>query len=218
MYPDFKQFKTLSKKYNCIPVTTSYIADTITPVSALAILNTDENCFLLESITGGTSVSRYSFLGFGKAKIFKCHDKEITIIEKGKKKVFISNDPLEELNKYALNQCNSSAESRCTVLNAIHFTKDFVNISLAVMSHAAITCRVHSRFAAKGINLKPRIITETVISIMLLHKSRLNLGIALNTVGSVRNILIAANLTKAQHLEVRTPQSASTPAICVHYW
>jgi anthranilate synthase component 1 len=102
MYPDFKQFKTLSKKYNCIPVTTSYIADTITPVSALAILNTDENCFLLESITGGTSVSRYSFLGFGKAKIFKCHDKEITIIEKGKKKVFISNDPLEELNKYAL--------------------------------------------------------------------------------------------------------------------
>jgi len=102
MFPDLKQFKALSKKFNYIPITTSYIADTITPVSALAVLNSDENCFLLESITGGTSVSRYSFLGFGKTKIFKCFNKQITMIENGKKRVYTSDDPLEELNKYSL--------------------------------------------------------------------------------------------------------------------
>lgn len=101
MYPDYKLFKQLSKKYNYIPVTTCLIADTITPVSALAALNSDENCFLLESISGGERVSRYSFLGFGKTKVFQCEGENITIIDSGKKKKYSSKDPLGELNQYA---------------------------------------------------------------------------------------------------------------------
>lgn len=101
MYPDLKLFKKLSKKYNYIPISTCLIADTITPVSALAVLNSDENCFLLESISGGERVSRFSFLGFGKTKIFQCDGEKIQIFEDGKKKKYDSKDPLEELNRYA---------------------------------------------------------------------------------------------------------------------
>ena len=83
MYPDHKLFKKLSLKFDYIPLSTCLIADTITPVSALAVLNSEDNCFLLESITGGESVSRFSFLGFGKTKIFRCDGEEIQIIENG---------------------------------------------------------------------------------------------------------------------------------------
>lgn len=101
MYPDLKLFKQLAKKYNYIPVSTSLIADTITPVSALAVLNSEDTCFLLESISGGERVSRYSFLGFGKTKIFQCEGEDITIHEHGKKIKYSSIDPLGELNRYS---------------------------------------------------------------------------------------------------------------------
>ena len=102
MYPDNKLFKSLAKKFDYIPVSTCLIADTITPVSALAVLSSDENCFLLESITGGESVSRFSFLGFGKTKIFRCDGEDIQIIEHGKSKKYKSKDPLGELHQYSL--------------------------------------------------------------------------------------------------------------------
>lgn len=101
MYPDIKLFKKLAKNYNYIPVSKTLIADTMTPVSALSVLNSDENCFLLESITGGERVSRFSFLGFGKTKIFQCIGEEIQISEPNKKHKYTSKDPLEELNRYS---------------------------------------------------------------------------------------------------------------------
>lgn len=106
MVGNFKAFQMLAKKYDFIPVSAQLIADTITPVSALEVLTKDENCFLLESITGGENVSRFSFLGFGRTHIFECKGGDITITENGKKIKIKSTDPLQSLNEYA-SQWNS---------------------------------------------------------------------------------------------------------------
>ena len=64
IYPDFNQIKKLAENYSVIPVCKSILADTETPVSLwLKLFKKDKYNFLLESVTGGDTVARYSFLG-----------------------------------------------------------------------------------------------------------------------------------------------------------
>ncbi|MFH2061017.1 MAG: anthranilate synthase component I family protein [Pseudomonadota bacterium] len=76
-FPDKQTFSTLALNHNVIPVCTTILADTETPVSILKKFFTkDKECFLLESVEGGERWARYSFLGvsaFGSIKIFSCH-------------------------------------------------------------------------------------------------------------------------------------------------
>ncbi len=67
-FPDKQTFLELAKKGNLIPVCLEVLADTETPVSALAKIKkrTDADrtpVFLLESVEGGERWGRYSFLG-----------------------------------------------------------------------------------------------------------------------------------------------------------
>lgn len=62
--PSLDKVKELAKDYNVIPVCRSVLADTETPVSVWMKLFGNEKCsFLLESVSGEETVSRYSFLG-----------------------------------------------------------------------------------------------------------------------------------------------------------
>lgn len=64
LYPDKKEFLRLSERGNLIPVFMDILADTETPLSALAKISDKEGpVFLLESIEGGERWGRYSFLG-----------------------------------------------------------------------------------------------------------------------------------------------------------
>lgn len=61
-----------SKNGNCIPIFTSLPADLLTPVIAyLKIAEKSQYSFLLESIVGGESLARYSFIGSNPFKIIK---------------------------------------------------------------------------------------------------------------------------------------------------
>jgi hypothetical protein len=52
---------------NLVPVFIEIPADLLTPVAAyLKVANGSEHSFLLESVTGGESLARYSFVGAGK--------------------------------------------------------------------------------------------------------------------------------------------------------
>jgi len=63
-YPNLEEIKKLSESYTVIPVCKSILADTETPVSLwLKLFKKDKYSFLLESVTGGDTVARYSFLG-----------------------------------------------------------------------------------------------------------------------------------------------------------
>src|SRR3990170_5079050 len=57
------EFRALAKKYNLIPLYREIVADADTPVSAFLKLGREKNSFLLESVEGGETLGRYSFIG-----------------------------------------------------------------------------------------------------------------------------------------------------------
>lgn len=64
MQPTLEEVRQLQSQGNVIPVYKSVIADFLTPVSAFLKLEKDRPyAFLLESVEGGETIARYSFLG-----------------------------------------------------------------------------------------------------------------------------------------------------------
>jgi len=72
MQPSLEQLKELRSQGNVIPVYKSVIADFLTPVSAFLKLEMNQQYgFLLESVEGGETVARYSFLGCNPFQVTK---------------------------------------------------------------------------------------------------------------------------------------------------
>ena len=67
------------------------------------------------------------------------------------------------------------------------------------MARTGIACRVHTGFAAQGIDFQSRVVAEAVIAVMLLDVAGLHLGIALDDVGSFGDILVAAYIGQTKH-------------------
>jgi anthranilate synthase component 1 len=64
IFPDFDQFSQLAKQGNFVPVYQEWVADLDTPVSAwYKVCAGQPYSFLLESVEGGETISRYSFVG-----------------------------------------------------------------------------------------------------------------------------------------------------------
>lgn len=99
IFPEKAQFLELAREGNTIPVCLEILADTETPLSALA--KGYRGCgpvFLLESMEGGERWGRYSFLGLSARLSVKVY-REHTVIENGNKKetVFHGGDPAASL-------------------------------------------------------------------------------------------------------------------------
>ncbi|MDI6744543.1 MAG: anthranilate synthase component I, partial [Thermodesulfovibrionales bacterium] len=94
-----KEFKSLCRKGNLIPVYREILADFDTPVSAFLKIDKSPS-FLLESVVGGEKWARYSFLGTNPSKVIKGRGKNIEIRERGRKPVvFEADDPVDVLKK-----------------------------------------------------------------------------------------------------------------------
>ena len=72
IFPDFKEFRRQARQGNLIPVWTSVAADLLTPVSAYLNLTRSAGkaksakrnfSFLLESVEGGETIARYTYMG-----------------------------------------------------------------------------------------------------------------------------------------------------------
>ena len=73
----------MAREYNLIPVYREILADLHTPVSAFHKLDDGRFAYLLESVEGGETVGRYSFLGGAPSLVFKAHGSEVTIERQG---------------------------------------------------------------------------------------------------------------------------------------
>ena len=82
--PSAADFARLAEQGNLIPVYADLMADFETPVSAYAKLRGHGPSYLLESVEGGDTLSRYSFIGCRPRKIFACGPDTTTIRETGK--------------------------------------------------------------------------------------------------------------------------------------
>ena len=72
-FPNFKHFSELAQRETLIPVCRRIFADTLTPLSAFARIDTGSDGCLFESVIGGEKVGRYSFLGSEPFLQFEAH-------------------------------------------------------------------------------------------------------------------------------------------------
>ncbi len=100
-YPERSEFRNMAESGNVIPVCLEILADTETPVSALAKIYKGEGpVFLLESMEGGERWGRYSFLGNSALKSIQVFRDEVVIAEGAKKeRVRHEGKPLEVLRR-----------------------------------------------------------------------------------------------------------------------
>ena len=98
-FPDFDQFSTLAQTGNFVPVYQELVADLDTPVSAWYRVCSDRPYnFLLESVEGGESLGRYSFLGCDPLWVMEARGNTTTQTDRnGQQKVF-TGDPFKTLS------------------------------------------------------------------------------------------------------------------------
>ena len=104
-YPTLEEFKEKAKTGNTVPVYRPILADMETPVSAFYKLMPDNYAFLLESVEGGETVARYSFLGSQPSVLFQSKGHQVTIeyLAKGEKVSNEYEDPLTALEEVMQN-------------------------------------------------------------------------------------------------------------------
>ncbi len=76
----FDDFQELAARGNVVPLARSFLADTLTPVSAfLRLRRPGAPAFLLESVEGGEKTARYSFLGRNPYMTLRASGQDIEI-------------------------------------------------------------------------------------------------------------------------------------------
>src|SRR5690242_14627603 len=79
---DTVEIEKIRKPIKVTPVVETMPADLLTPLGVfLALSSTSKNCFLLESVEGGETLARYSFIGADPEMIVSGNGKRIRIIE-----------------------------------------------------------------------------------------------------------------------------------------
>ena len=100
--PDFRTFSHLAERGNLVPVYDNFTADLLTPVGAyLRIAHDAKYAFLLESVEGGETIARYTFVGANPVEVFRARGRNCMLETGGKRKQFDGN-PIEELRRLTL--------------------------------------------------------------------------------------------------------------------
>lgn len=97
--PSLDEFLRLSERGNLIPVWREVLADTETPVSAYRKLARGTYTFLLESVTGGENIARYSFLGSEPKLVFRSKGRRVEIEGADGRRAFEVDDPLNTVKE-----------------------------------------------------------------------------------------------------------------------
>lgn len=99
LFPSRSDFRALAAEHNLIAVRREILADCDTPVSAFLRIGNRGPAFLMESVEGGESVARYSFLGSKPQVIVESRGRRATrrFLRGGRTETVRSADPLSAL-------------------------------------------------------------------------------------------------------------------------
>ncbi len=89
-----ERFVALARDYNLIPIFKEVVADIDTPVSAFLKLQRGDNGFLLESVEGGETLGRYSFIGLEPFLTISAKNGAVTVTGEVEEKLENVADPL----------------------------------------------------------------------------------------------------------------------------
>ena len=95
-----REFKSLSKKYNVIPLYTELLADVETPLSVFLKLRSGGSFnILLESAEGGEKWGRYSFIITGSSFFLRTRGNHGELYDRGRVEFFQTRDPVSQIRK-----------------------------------------------------------------------------------------------------------------------
>ncbi|MCL6106419.1 MAG: anthranilate synthase component I [Actinobacteria bacterium] len=100
IHPSLDEVRSLSRRYNHIPVYCSFISDLETPVSAFLKLGARENSFLLESAEQGERIGRYSFLGCDPRAVITFRDDLLKVVAGAGVTESACDDPFAYIEEY----------------------------------------------------------------------------------------------------------------------
>jgi anthranilate synthase component 1 len=81
--PSRSEFLSLAREANLVPVCCDLPADLETPISAFLKLRNGHEAFLLESVEGGETVGRYSFIGVGPFPSLRAFGERVEVRDGG---------------------------------------------------------------------------------------------------------------------------------------
>jgi anthranilate synthase component 1 len=99
VHPTWDEFVRLGKQGLAVPVYREIFADFDTPVSAFTKIDDGRFAFLLESMEGGETWGRYSFLGSRPAGVFRAQQGKLTLERGGKIETLPGTDPFDALDR-----------------------------------------------------------------------------------------------------------------------
>jgi len=97
--PPFEQFRAEYENGRTVRVHGRFLGDSLTPISAFLKLEQGPYACLLESVTGGENVGRYSFIATRPMVVFRARGEEVEVSGDGDDRAYRSADPLGELWK-----------------------------------------------------------------------------------------------------------------------
>ena len=102
-FPDIDTFRSAAGEADVVPVYRQLLADHLTPVTAFEVLGRDDHAFLLESVVGGETIARYSFIATSPALVYQAAGGRASITRGGRlagsPDEFKTTDPLADLQK-----------------------------------------------------------------------------------------------------------------------
>jgi anthranilate synthase component 1 len=98
-FPTAQEFERLSRDASVVPVFRELISDRLTPVLAHATLGQDAGSYLLESVTGGETWARYSFVGFAPDVIVRGVADKFECVQDGEVQQELGVDPWQRLRE-----------------------------------------------------------------------------------------------------------------------
>lgn len=102
IFPKIDEIKKSAEEgsYNLLPVCKELLGDFDTPMSIFARVKSCKHAFLLESVTGGEVLARYSFIGYNPSKILRIKGKKVSLFENSSLSEFEKDDPLSYFQEY----------------------------------------------------------------------------------------------------------------------
>ena len=98
--PSIDDIRDLREQGNLCPIYAEIMADLETPVSAFLKIARGPHSFLLESVTGGQHIGRYSFIGSDPYLVLRMHAGTAQATQGGYKQTMKYTDPLLVLDSY----------------------------------------------------------------------------------------------------------------------
>jgi hypothetical protein len=142
-YPDKKQFMELAEKGNIIPVYKEISADFDTPLSAFLKIDDKKHSFLFESVEGGETIGRYSFLSSDPSAVIESKGNGLIIMHKGKKTFIENANPLDEISRFMdrFRFVEIDGLPRfCVEKNAVEWAKEVVDLGAGEILLTSMDC------------------------------------------------------------------------------